>query len=133
MNIIIKKSNNIGVIASSICLVHCLSTPVIFVTQLCTDSCCENSPIWWKWVDSIFLIISFFAVYHSSKLTSKKWIAISLWISWFFLLFIILNERLLILNLPHESIYLPSLSLIFLHLYNRKFCQCDMNKCCANN
>lgn len=132
MRLIIQKSNGIGAIASSICLVHCLATPFLFVVQACTASCCESTPIWWQWIDYLFLFVAFFAVYHSARTTTHKLIGIGLWISWSVLLFIVLNEKTQWITLPRYSIYFPALSLIVLHIYNRKFCHCNTYQCCAN-
>jgi len=62
----------------------------------------------------------------------KKWVAIALWLSWFLLLTIILNEKTAWFSIPEAAIYLPSLSLIFLHWYGSKFCQCKDETCCVN-
>ena len=37
-----------------LCLVHCIATPFIFITQACTASCCAESPIWWQSIDYVF-------------------------------------------------------------------------------
>jgi len=134
MNLVINKSNSIGVIASSICLVHCIATPFLFVAKLCTtDSCCEIAPTWWMLLDYLFLFIAFFAVYQSTRFTTNKKIAIALWVSWSILFIIIINEKIQLFNLFENAIYFPTLSLIFLHIYNRKFCQCETDQCCENN
>lgn len=133
MNLLIQKSNGIGAIASFICLIHCIATPFLFVVQACSTSCCESTPTWWQWIDSLFLVIAFFAVYQSARTTTNKLISNSLWVSWSILLFIILNEKMLWVTLPQYSIYFPALSLIILHIYNRKYCHCKTDQCCANN
>jgi hypothetical protein len=133
MNFIINKSNNIGVIASSICLVHCMATPFIFVAKLCSDSCCASTPTWWAFLDYLFLFISFFAVYQSARLTTNKIVALALWFSWLILCIIIASERIELFSLFENAIYLPTLSLIVLHIYNRKYCQCETDQCCDNN
>jgi hypothetical protein len=133
MNFILNKSNSIGVIASSVCLVHCMATPFVFVAKLCTNSCCESAPTWWALVDYFFLVIAFFAVYQSTRLTTNKRIAIALWISWMILCAVIANEKIKLFNLTEYAIYLPTLSLIVLHIYNRKYCQCETDQCCDNN
>lgn len=133
MNLITKKSNGIGIIASSVCLVHCIATPFLFIAQTCSASCCETAPIWWQWVDYLFLVIAFFAVYHSASTTTNKLISRGLWTSWAILLLVIVNEKFQLIALPEYSIYFPALSLIILHIYNRKYCHCKMDKCCAGN
>lgn len=121
------KHDLLGAFASGLCLLHCVATPFLFIVQSCSATCCDNSPVWWQWMDYFFLIISFAAVYHSNKTTSKAWIGIALWISWTILLLVILNEKLGWIHLAEYAIYLPALSLISLHLYNQKYCQCDEN------
>ncbi|MDO5974064.1 MerC domain-containing protein [Flavivirga jejuensis] len=127
-----QKPDNIGAIASTLCLIHCIVTPFIFIVQSCSITCCSATPTWWKFIDYFFLIISFFAIYRSTQTTSKKWIKPSLWLSWSLLFFIIINEKTAWYPLHEYFIYFPALALIILHLYNKKYCQCNLNKCCAN-
>lgn len=130
MNFIKQKSDSVGAIASSLCLVHCLATPLIFITQTCNLTCCSSAPTWWQWIDYLFLIISFFAVYRSTQNSSKKWVKVALWISWLLLCTTIINDKLNLITLDSYLNYLPALCLIVLHLYNKKFCQCTNNECC---
>ena len=125
-----QKSDVLGVLSSSLCLVHCLFTPILFVVQ---SSCCTAAtPLWWKSIDYIFLFISFFAVYKSANETSKTWMKYALFFSWTLLCFIIINERLALINIPEESIYVASLLMVSLHIYNSKFCQCANDTCCSS-
>jgi len=127
-----QKPDNLGAIASSLCLVHCIATPFLFVVQTGVSTCCDAAPSWWKMLDYFFLVISFVAIYWSTKTSSIKWMKPLLWINWFILLAIILNEKLEIMALPEASIYLPAFALIVLHLYNRKHCRCNKNSCCVD-
>lgn len=122
-----NKSDLIGAFASGLCLLHCVAVPLLFIVQTSSVSCCEASPYWWKWLDYLFLIISFMAIYRSNKTTTKRWIGKALWLSWGTLAFLILNEKLEWFSIPEFTIYIPALALIFLHLYNQKYCQCDEN------
>ena len=70
-----------------------LATPLVFVASACTESCCATAPTWWIAIDYAFLFISFFAVYRSTKSTSKYWIKPTLWISWIALFSFILIEH----------------------------------------
>lgn len=130
MNLIKQKPDSIGAISSSLCLIHCLATPLIFITQTCNLTCCYNAPAWWQWIDYLFLIISFFAVYKSTQNSSKKWMKLALWVSCFLLCITIINDKLNFIILDSYLNYLPALCLIVLHLYNQKFCQCANNECC---
>jgi len=132
MKLILQKPDNLGVMASSLCMVHCLATPFLFMTQAGSVSCCEATPIWWKLMDFIFLTISFIAIYWSTKTTSSKWVKSLLWLNGFILLIMILNEKLETFPVAEAAIYVPIFSLIILHLYNRKYCNCASDQCCLN-
>lgn len=127
-----QKSDNVGAIASTLCLVHCVATPFIFIAQTSSLTCCSVTPAWWKYIDYFFLIISFFAVYRSTQTTSKNWMKYALGFSWLALFFIIVNEKIAWFPLDEKLIYIPALALILLHLYNKKYCQCSLNKCCTD-
>ena len=127
-----QKSDNIGAIASTLCLIHCIATPVIFIAQSCSISCASGSPVWWRSIDYFFLTISFFSVYYSTQKTSKNWIKPALWLSFICLFIVVINEKISLFYMNDNFIYIPAVSLIILHLYNRKYCKCDTNKCCSN-
>jgi hypothetical protein len=132
---ILNKSNSdfIGAFTSSLCLLHCVFTPFLFMVQTHTISHGVSVPFWWKMLDFVFLIISFVAIYWSSRNTSKQWMKSALWITWLCLCIIIINEKTAWFSIPEYAIYLPSLGLAFLHLYNRKYCQCQKDECCAEH
>ena len=132
MNITRVKTDKIGIIASALCMIHCIATPFIFLAKSCSVSCCEASPNWWSSLDFLFLIISFFAIYQSSKNSTKNWIKYAMWTSWAILLAILLNEKIHLFSLHEYEIYFPSLTLIILHFYNLKYCQCKTDTCCTN-
>jgi len=125
------KANMFGVLASGLCLIHCLATPFLFVTKMCSDTCCSEAPAYWQWIDYTFLIVSLIAVYYSVINSSKNIIKIALWISWVCLFLVLLNEKILIVQLPNYTIYIPALALIVFHLYNRRYCQCSEKECCS--
>jgi len=129
-----KKNNSdfIGAFASGLCLIHCIATPFIFIAQTCSATCCVEAPKWWTAIDILFIGISFFAVYWSAKNSSKSWMVNALWMSWIGLCFVILNEKLQLLSLPESIIYVPAVALVGLHLYNKKYCQCKDENCCAS-
>jgi len=125
-----NNSDSIGAIASSLCLIHCVATPFIFIAQTCSATCCESAPTWWTIIDYVFLAISFFAVYWSSNNSSKQWVKYSLWFNWIALCLLIINEKLQLYTIPEGIIYLPAMTLFVLHLYNQKYCRCNNNQCC---
>lgn len=132
MILIKQKSDILGTLASSLCLVHCIATPFIFIAQAGSLNYKGTPPTWWGFMDYFFLTISFFAIYWSTQTTTIKWIKPMLWLSWYALLLVILNEKLELLPLPEAIIYVPAFSLVILHLYNKKYCKCNTNKCCTN-
>ncbi|UTW66255.1 MerC domain-containing protein [bacterium SCSIO 12643] len=129
MNSIYFKSDSLGAVFSSLCLVHCIATPFLFVAQACTSSCCEDSPVWWQSLDYLFLTLSFFAVYYSGRKSSSKLVKKGLWVSWVALFITVMNEKFLIIPLPEMYKHVSALSLVSLHLYNLKYCQCSSEGC----
>ena len=123
-----QKSDVIGAWASALCLIHCLMAPLLFVVQ----AGIIQYPQWWGILDILFLIVSLFAIWRSSKTTSKDWMRFALWISWLLLAIVVFNEKLSLFPLMEEAIYVPSLGLVFLHLFNRKYCQCQDEECCTH-
>ena len=123
------KSDIIGASASMLCLLHCLATPFLFVWYSGITAIREASFWWWGMLDLVFLIISFLAVYWSAKTTSKFWVKLVLWISWGFLSLAIINEKLSILPFGEMTVYIPTISLIFFHIYNRRYCKHSDNSC----
>ena len=132
MILVKEKPDSIGALASILCLIHCVATPFIFIAQSCSVTCCSDVPSWWGFIDYIFIVISFFAVYRTTKTTSINWVKPWFWLSFLMLLLVIANERLGWFYLSEYFIYVPALALIALHLYNKKHCQCNKDKCCTN-
>jgi len=128
------KSDIIGIAASTLCFLHCLATPLLFVNHITVSSIESIYPLWWGTLDMIFLLISFFAVYWSTLNTSKTWIKYAFWFSWLLLSLIIMVEKLELWHLSEMAIYPPTIGLIMLHFYNRRYyCSCEEKNCCATN
>lgn len=126
-----NNSDIIGAVSSTLCLIHCVATPFIFIAQANSAHHHHAAPLWWKSIDFIFIAISFFAVLWSVKNTSKNWIKKAFWITWGILTLVILNEKLELFHLAESAIYIPALSLVGLHIYNRRYCQCEDDECCS--
>lgn len=133
MKLILEKSDIFGAAASTLCVIHCIATPFLFIAHTCSMHGCETSPIWWRSLDYVFLVISYFAVASSTKNTSKNNMKSLLWINWTVLLLLILNEKNQLVLLTETITYIAALSLAVLHIYNLKYCQCNNNKCCTKN
>ena len=133
MKLTIKNSDSVGAMASTLCMIHCLLTPFIFVVQSCTATCCASAPAWWVTFDYLFLVISFFAIFKSTQTTRSNAMKYALWTFWFLLLSLILNESLEVILLTKNILYFVAISLACLHIYNLKYCQCSESKCCVNH
>lgn len=130
-----QNTDFIGSIASLLCLFHCVATPYIFFSYTASTAIEQDVqlPIWWGFIDSILLIISIVAIYWSSRNSTSNWIKLGLYSNWVFITFLIVNEKIELLLLAEWLIYIPSLSLVTFHLYNRKYCTCYDNSCCVIN
>ena len=132
IRLITSKPDIFGAVASSLCVVHCLVTPLLFISHLYTSTGYEAVPFWWKDLDFLFLTISFIAIYRATKTTSKNFMKYALWIGWIVLFFLILNEKIAWLAVPEILNYAAALTLTSFHIYNLKYCQCNNENCCAN-
>ncbi len=130
---LLRKPDAIGSFTSTLCLIHCIATPFIFISQsLCTKICCAGAPIWWQSLDYIFVIISFFAIYRSTKTSTNKAIKILLWIVWVVFFTSIIAKSANFSNLFLNTTYASGITLALLHIYNLKFCQCCDDDCCID-
>ncbi|MBT4232193.1 MAG: MerC domain-containing protein [Flavobacteriaceae bacterium] len=132
MNISLRKPETIGAIVSTLCVVHCLLTPLLFVAQSYTATHSHEAPFWWKNLDYLFILISVIAVYESTKKSTNKLIKAGLWMSWIMLFLLILNEKLVWIELDEIITYCVALTLSMLHIYNLNYCQCETENCCNN-
>ena len=123
------KSDAIGAIASGLCILHCLATPIFFIASACSLSCCNNTPLWWQWMDYVFLGISFFAIKYATKSSSKDWVVQGLWVAWVTLFIAILNIKMEWIYLAENIKFIPAFALVGLHMYNMRYCQCE-KECC---
>ncbi len=128
-----RKSDNWGIFASTICIIHCFFTPLIFIVQTGSASAMEVVPTWWESIDYFLLAFSFIAVYYSSQNSSSQWVKSLFWITWIGLFILIINEKLSWLELIDGLVYLPAITLAVLHIYNQKHCQCKTDNCCRND
>lgn len=133
MNLLLKKPDVWGAFASGLCLVHCVATPLLFVLSTCIGDCESVAPFWWKQFDYIFLVISFLAVFQSTRTTGSTIIKFGMWFSWMALVALLINEKLEIFHVTETFVFIASISLVVLHLCNRKFCKCKTDNCCSVN
>ncbi len=126
-----NHSDTLGIIASSLCLAHCLATPFLFLAHTGLIISEEAHPFWWKSLDFLFLGLSYMAIRRSSRTTSKLKMKYAFWMSWLLLFIIVINEKLSIFSVPEETIYVASSLLVILHVFNLKYCQCQQ-ECCKH-
>ena len=131
MKSITLKPDIFGAIASSLCLIHCLATPFLFLSRVYGSSGTYVVPFWWKDLDYLFLAVSFIAINRSTKTTSKKFMKYALWSGWVILFSLILNEKMMWLTIPGILNYIAAIGLSSLHIYNLKYCQCEDENCCV--
>ncbi len=110
------QSDKAGILSATLCMVHCLIIPLLFLAKVSyTDSNANHLPAWWEKLDYIFLVISFWAVYHSAQHTPYQKIKIALWSFFSLLATAIIFEATL-----HWLAYFASAGLIVTHLANIK-------------
>lgn len=128
-----KDSDTLGMIASILCMLHCLAAPLFLIaptTSVLMQE--EDHTNLWGLLDLIFLAISFVAIYWSARTTSKREVKYALWTAWLLLFVIVMNEKFELLPLPEFVIYPVTIVLIVLHYYNLRYCRCKDEKCCSN-
>ncbi len=118
----VTKINNadlIGILSSSICLVHCIATPLLiaFGAGFITN----------PFFKYLFLIISFVSIFKSTENITSKKISLLLWVSfWGFLFSTLFQEEY---EWLHYSGYLFAILIIIGHVLNLKQCR----KCSKQN
>ncbi len=122
-------SDYIGASLSMLCMLHCFLTPVLFITQ----AHMSTAPGWWQPLNFVFLLLSFLAIYKSIQNSSNQRVKLLFFIFWSLLAFLLISEEFEILHLPEVITYATGFSLAFLHIYNKKYCQCDDDECCVDN
>jgi hypothetical protein len=132
MKIIINNSDYIGATSSGLCLLHCLATPFLFLSQPALLSVSQELTFFWYILNYIFLAVSFIAVYYSVKNSSNLFIKVLLYLFWISLSLLILNEEFMILSIPELYTYISAIGLSVLHVYNLKYCRCDNEECCTS-
>ena len=123
IKILTNNSDFFGILSCSLCLVHCIFTPLILFSLSSLNSKSSMSYSWWNNLDYVFLIISFFMVYISVQNTRIKRMKLFFWLSWFFLFLVIVNEKKELFGFSDYSIYIATSGLSLLHLLNLKYCK----------
>jgi hypothetical protein len=109
----INKADLIGILSSSICLGHCVATPLLiaFGAGFITN----------PFFKYLFLIISFVSIFKATENITSKKISLLLWISfWGFLFSTLFQEEY---EWLHYSGYLFAILIIIGHILNIKHCR----------
>ena len=117
MKTILLKSDFFGALFSFLCLIHCILTPIIFISG-CTVAAVSTGHLLWGSFDYIFIFISLIAVFFSSKKSNSNYIFYALWVSWAIASFYLINEKIHLLELHEIILYISAAYLIILHTYN---------------
>lgn len=120
---LINNSDFFGILTCSLCLVHCISTPLILISLSSLNTKLSMSYSWWSNLDYVFLLISFFMVYISVQTTRIKSMKFLFWLSWFSLFLVIINEKTEFYIFSEYLTYLTATGLSLLHLFNLKYCK----------
>ena len=109
----INQADLIGILSSSICLVHCLATPLLiaFGAGFITN----------PFFKYLFLIISFVSIFKATENITRRKISLLLWISfWGFSFSTLFQEEY---EWMHYSGYLFAILIIIGHILNIKHCR----------
>lgn len=118
-----NNSDFLGVITCSLCLLHCICTPLILISYSTLITEFTISYSWWKNLDYVFIFISFFMVFFSTKITKVKTMKYLFWFSWIILFMVIINEKLALFQLSEYITYLATIVISLLHFFNLKHCK----------
>jgi len=132
MRVVKIQSDYLGVIAGTLCMVHCALTPLLFLTQTQLINISFLTPTAWKSLNYVFLAISAVAVYQSIRNSTNLLIKRLLVFAWIILTSLILNELFEVAHIAEAFTYVAATSLCGLHVYNLKYCQCDDEDCCVH-
>ena len=126
------SSDHLGILTNVACMLHCLATPLLFVTQAQVSTLTLEVPFFWIFINYLFLFVSLAAISRSVQNSSNSYVKIFLISTWIFLGFFILNENFEIFNIPELFTYLAAITLSALHFYNLKYCSCKDDECCTH-
>lgn len=132
MKSITINSDHVGVTASSLCMLHCFFTPLLFVSQATSIVFTQEIHLLWQSLNYVFLLISILAIYHTVKNSTKLSVKVLLVLTWLILSSLIINEFFEISSIPEIYTYAAAVSLSGLHIYNLKYCRCDDDNCCKD-
>jgi hypothetical protein len=129
IDLVRKNSDELGMVGSALCIIHCLATPFLLVFLAASPYSQVGNYYWWTMLDVVFLGVSVLAVWITIQRTAFRWIKIGMVVSLLLLAFFIFNERLEGIEFPVDMVYFPAVALVILHIINLRKCRCE-TACC---
>lgn len=118
----LKNPDLLGVAASLLCLIHCVLTPILFLSSvlivISPHGNEEEIPLFLKALEMVFLILSFWSVRQATRQSLHAWIGYGLYIAWSILAITVILELVDVHFLGDYLKYIAVIVLIILHLYN---------------
>ncbi len=118
----LKNPDLLGVAASLLCLIHCVLTPFLLLSSvlivISPHGNEEEIPLFWKALEIVFLILSFWSVRQATRQSLHAWIGYGLYIAWSILAITVILELVDVHFLGDYLKYIAVIVLIILHLYN---------------
>ncbi|MBA4300287.1 MerC mercury resistance protein [Algoriphagus alkaliphilus] len=118
----LKNPDLLGVAASLLCLIHCVLTPFLLLSSvlivISPHGNEEEISLFWKALEMVFLILSFWSVRQATRQSLHAWIGYGLYIAWSILAITVILELVDVHFLGDYLKYIAVIVLIILHLYN---------------
>ena len=118
----IKNPDLIGILASSLCLIHCVITPFLFLSNFLivieTSGGKQEVLHLWKVLEFGFLILSIWAIYRVTRQKKTLWISYAMYTAWMFLALSVLLELADVHFFQDNPKYIAAAVLIIVHLYH---------------
>ena len=83
MKITIKNPDYLGVISGGLCILHCIATPLLFISN--AELAGHGTPIEWQLLNFAFVALSFLAIRSSAKNSSNSTVKVLFYVFWFIL------------------------------------------------
>ena len=130
-----NQSDLLGALASSLCAIHCAVTPVFFIAKPFMHSSAEyhsHGSGFWAILDYVFLVLSFVAIWFSSKHTNHKSIKWIFWGAWLMFSVGLLSEGIHFRN-GLWLMYTGSIALVIAHIINYRHCRNYKRESCETD
>lgn len=114
-----NRADLVGIINTSLCMVHCLLTPILLAFL--------GSAEWLHDLSYLFLFLSFYAIWEATQHSTNSKVLSIIWLSFALLSVSILFEE--DFKWLHYLNYVASIGIIGGHILNIRYCkQCNPNQ-----